>query len=107
DLATAERSLGRLMELATGLSDQQATYRAHLRLGQVSIERGNLTSAREHTEKAIDIASRRSKLDPKDNEWQLALSEAQMKLGGVLFIQGNLPAALQSFNTALTIRERI
>jgi tetratricopeptide (TPR) repeat protein len=104
DLAKAERSLGRLLDLAKG-DDRQNAFRSHLRLGQVMVERGNLASAREHIQKAIGIA--RFSVDPGSSEWAAELSEAQTKLGGVLVALGDLPSALETLKAALAIRLRL
>jgi tetratricopeptide (TPR) repeat protein len=107
DLGIAQRYLARLLETATQLGDQHGIYRAHLGLGQVMKGRGNLSSARDHEEKALDVAFGQSAIDKGDLEWQRDVSEAQFRLGDVLRAQGNLSAALDSYKAAHAIREHL
>jgi tetratricopeptide (TPR) repeat protein len=107
DLGAAQRPLARLLETATQLGDQRGIYRAHLGLGQVMKGRGSLPSARDHEEKALDIALGQSAVAKDDLEWERDVSEAQVRMGDVLRAEGNLPAALDSYKAAHAIRERL
>ena len=91
-LANASGSLDGLMSEGTRRSDARAIHRAHVWLGMVAKDRGNLPLAREHEEKAVTIAARESATKPQDSDWQRELSEAQIRLGVVLFVGGNLTA---------------
>jgi tetratricopeptide (TPR) repeat protein len=107
DLGAAQRSLARLLETATVRGDQRGIYRAHLVLGRVIRGRGNLSAAREHEQKALEIALDQSAVAEGDLEWERDVSEARIRMGDVLRAEGNLSAALDSYKAALAIRERL
>ena len=107
DLGEARRSLARLLETATVRGDQRGIYRAHLVLGRVIRGRGNLSAAREHEQKALEIALDQSAVAEGDLEWERDVSEARIRMGDVLRVEGNLSAALDSYKAALAIRERL
>ncbi len=107
NLDLAERDLGRLLQASISTQDERGIYRAHLRLGELLIERGNLEAARERQLQALDIAIRNNARDPGDQEWQRDLSVSYIKLGDMLRAQGNLPEALKSFRDSLAIFDRL
>jgi hypothetical protein len=61
------------------------------------MKQGNLTSARQLYESAVAIVQPIAKADPSNANWQRDLSVPHTRIGDVLFEQGNLPAALESF----------
>ena len=107
DLLTAEKSLGRLLELATNKAVPRGVFRAHWELCYLMIDRGNLTLAGEHAKAAVDIARLKVGKAPDDSEWQTELARGQTGSGDVLVAQGQLPDALKAFRDSLTIRESL
>ena len=64
-LTIAEQSLNWLLRVASAAEDQRGVYRAHLRLGEINAERGNLTLAREPQKQAIAIAVKQAGANAK------------------------------------------
>jgi tetratricopeptide (TPR) repeat protein len=107
DLGTAQHSLDRLLETATAESDLRGIHRAHLVLSQVSQDRGSLSSAGDHAEKALAVALGHSGPANDAQIWQDDISHAQMRIGDVLRTQGNLAGALENYRAAHMIRESL
>ncbi len=107
DLGTAEKSLTRLMDVATLKRNRLGIYRAHLRLGEIVKDRGNLEAALVHQRQAIAIARGRLTEQPKNLDRQHELSVSYEKVGDVQMAQGNLAGALRNYNKALAIAERL
>ena len=107
NLQTAERSLKRLLDLASTGLDQRGLYRAHFRLADVMRVRGKLSVALGHERKAFDIAYQNSAARAADMEWQRDLLASYINTGVVQGLQGNLADALKSYHEGLAIAERL
>jgi tetratricopeptide (TPR) repeat protein len=107
NLGLADRDLNRLLQVSVAAHDNRGTYRAYLRLGEVSQARGNLKEAREYEDHAYDLAKLNAERSPNDQEWQRDLSVSYNKIGDVLRAQGNLPEALKFYRDSLAIRDRL
>ena len=107
NLPVAEAALDRLLKVATTLNDQRGIYRAHLRLGELVQQRGDLTGARTREDAALGIAKAQTASFPSDLEWQRDLSLSYGRVGDVLVAQGNLPEALKSYRDSLVIADRL
>ncbi len=107
DLGTAELSLTRLMVVSKASKNRHGLYRAHLRLGEIVKDRGNLDAALAHQQDAIAIARGRLVEVPKNLERQHDLSVSHEKVGDVQMAQGNLADALRSYRKSLVIAERL
>jgi hypothetical protein len=55
----------------------------------------------------MEIAARLAQSDPANAGWRRDLSVSHNKIGDVLRDQGDLPAALVSFQSAMRIAERL
>jgi len=107
NLNLAESDLNRLLQASQAANDEHGVYRAHLRLGEVLLHRGNLQEAREHQDRAFDIAKSNAERSKTDLEWQRDLSVSYEKIGDVLVAQGNLPEAIKYYRDDLAIMEHL
>jgi tetratricopeptide (TPR) repeat protein len=106
-LDEAEMQFQRVLSLPT--TDDQATYKlqADLGLGDIRVQRGDLSGALDFYKQAFAVASRRSVSDPSNNTRQRDLADATIRMGNVETAEGNLPAALASYQAGLAIAERL
>ena len=107
NVAAAEEALSTLLNEAAFAGDDKALYRAQMRLGEIDLKRGNLTGALEREKLALIIAERCAQAAPGDAECQGYLSDAYIKVGDVLEVQGNHPAALAAYRNSLTNAQRL
>lgn len=107
NLAVAEKDLKRLLELSQASNDSQGVYRAHLRLGELDRERGDLAAALKHQTSAYKIASRRAEAEPDDVERQRDLSISCEKLGDIFFSKGDIDEAHFYYGKGLDITRRL
>src|SRR5579871_1708123 len=107
DLAAAERSLTRLMEVSTNTQSNTGLFRAHLRLGEIALAKGDMTNALLHEQKALTIAEQAVVQDPANSNWQRDRSIALEKIGDIEQARGRLSAAQEDFATAVNIREAL
>jgi tetratricopeptide (TPR) repeat protein len=105
-LDDAERRLRRVVSVAR---DGQKSHRhwAQLGLGDILVQRGDLTAALREYQQAAEVADRLAKADPGNAVWQRDLSVSHNKVGDVLVAQGNLAEALTAYRDSLTIAERL
>lgn len=103
NLTNAERDLDRLLEISQRQGDSRGVYRAHLRLGELVRERGDLAAALKHQTSAYQIASERAEEQPDDAERQRDLSISSEKLGDIFFSKGEIDDALEYFRKGLEI----
>jgi tetratricopeptide (TPR) repeat protein len=106
-LTLAERDLTRLLHLSETAEDERGLYRAHLRLGEILLDRGDLAGARQRQDQAHKIARLKADQFLNDLEWQRDLSVSQEKIGAVLVALGNLPEALQSFRDSFALADKL
>lgn len=107
NLIVSERSLTRLMDLAIKAKSNHDLYRAHLRLGEVALARGDLALSREHQSEALGIAEDAARADSGSSEWQRDYSISLEKIGDLLQSQGNLLEAFQKYQASFAIGERL
>lgn len=107
NMAVAERELRRLLEISTGNNDSRGIYRAHLRLGELVREQGDLETALEHQTAAYRIASTRAKEAPGDSERQRELSISCEKLGDIFYSTGKIDEALTYYRKGLEITQNL
>jgi tetratricopeptide (TPR) repeat protein len=103
NLIPSEHSLNLLMDLSIKTNSSRDLYRAHLRLGEVDMARGDLTRSKEHQLKALGIAESIASTDPASSEWQRDYSVSLEKIGDVLQSQGDLSEALQSYQASVAV----
>lgn len=103
NLSVAERELNRLLEISRRKDDGRGIFRAHLRLGELVRERGDLDSALKHQTSAYQIARARAETDPEDDERQRDLSISCEKLGDIFYAKGDIEEALVYFRRGLEI----
>lgn len=106
NLSVAEKELNRLLEISKGKEDSRGVFRAHLRLGELVRDRGNLDGALKHQIAANKIASKRVKAVPEDVERQRELSISSEKLGDIFYSTGDIDKALLYFRKGLGITKR-
>jgi tetratricopeptide (TPR) repeat protein len=102
-LGPAETTLNRLLELATGAHNEAYLFWANVRLGEVSLSRGNLSRAKAYEAAAQSIANRHVLGDPADQDWQRKLSIALEKIGDLFQTQGQLDVALSDYEASLAV----
>jgi tetratricopeptide (TPR) repeat protein len=107
NLGLADHDLNRLLQVSVAAHDDRSTYRAYLRLGEVSRARGNFKEAREYEDHAYDVAKLNAERSPNDQEWQRDLAVSYNKIGDVQVAQGDLPEALKSYRDGLAIADRL
>ena len=107
NLSVAERELNRLLEISKSKDDSRGVFRAHLRLGELVRDRGNLDAALKHQTSANRIASERAKAVPKDVERQRDLSISSEKLGDIFYSTGDIDKALVYFRKGLEISRKL
>lgn len=107
NLSVAERELNRLLEISQREDDSRGIYRAHLRLGELVRERGDLAAALEHQTSAYRIASVRAEAKPNNAEHQRDLSISCEKLGDIFYLKGDIDEALRYFRKGLEISRRL
>lgn len=107
NLSVAEKELRRLLEVSKKQDDSQGIYRAHLRLGEVIRERGDLDSALIHQTAAYKIANNRADAAPDDAERQRELSVSCEKLGDIFYAKGEIEEALVYFRKGLNITRQL
>lgn len=107
DLVIAEQSLTRLMELSKASQDNRGLFRAHLRLGEIVMHRGDLEAALAHQRAAFELARDRAAQQPMDTERRRELAQSYASLGDVHQAQGKLAAAFASFRENLSILKQL
>jgi tetratricopeptide (TPR) repeat protein len=107
DLDGAERTLDHLMELSTKAASDRGVYRAHLRLGEIALARGDLSGAMDHEEKALATALKLTRLDPGNPDLQRDLWAAYDKIGDLFKARGDLSVALERFEAGLGITSKL
>ena len=106
-LSVAEKELNRLLDISKQNDDSKGIYRAHLRLGELDRDRGNLDAALKDQTAANRIASARAESAPDDMERQRDLSISSEKLGDIFFLKGKIDKALVYFRKGLEISKRL
>ena len=107
NLSLAEGELKRLLEISKTNEDSQGIYRAHLRLGELVRERGDLDAALNHQTAAYRIASEQAAAMPDDTERQRDLSVSCEKLGDIFYSKGDIEEALTYFRKGLEISRNL
>ena len=107
NLSAAEKDLNRLLETSKRKDDSRGVFRAHLRLGELVRDRGNLDAALKHQMDANEIASERARAKPDDAERQRDLSISYEKLGDVFYSTGDIGKALVYFRKGQEISRRL
>jgi tetratricopeptide (TPR) repeat protein len=107
NLAEAERAYSAV--LAMGVKDQNdfELYWATLGLGDIRVDRGNLSAALDAYRRASVEADRITKADPSNLRWRRDHSVAYERVGDVLVAQGDLAGALASYKDAFAITEHL
>ncbi|MEL6907405.1 MAG: toll/interleukin-1 receptor domain-containing protein, partial [Planctomycetota bacterium] len=77
------------------------------KVGDLEVERGDLSRAGSSYERALDLRSRLAEADPGNAGWQRDLSVSFDKVGDVLVAQGRLDDALGNFQKSLDLRSRL
>ena len=105
-LDTAQTAFEHVLSRA-GTLDAHWAIQAHIGLGNIRIDRGNLSDALNSYRDGFAIADRLAKSDPANAGWQRDLSISFNKIGDMQKAQGDLSAALKSYSDGLTIRDRL
>ena len=103
NLSAAERSLNQLMAVSIKTNSGRDLYRAHLRLGEVDMARGDLSESMKHEKKGLVIAESAANADPANTARQLDYSLSLEKIGDVLQAQGQFSKALERYEAALAV----
>ncbi|MDA7949455.1 MAG: TIR domain-containing protein [Hyphomicrobiaceae bacterium] len=107
NLTAAEKELNRLLEISKEKGDGRGVFRAHLRLGELARDRGNLDAALKHQTSANRIASADAKATPGDVERQRDLSVSSEKLGDIFYSTGDIGKALVYYRKGLKISKSL
>jgi tetratricopeptide (TPR) repeat protein len=107
DLALAERSLFRLLDISTKTSSNTGLYRAHLRLGEIALAKGDVAGAILHEQQALAIAEEAAAAEPANLDWQRDRSISLEKIGDIEQARGRLSAAFEDFTAVVGIREAL
>ena len=105
-LDTARAAYERLLALA-GAQDTYLVFWAQNGIGDILIDRGDLSGALKRYRDAFAIADKSAKSDPGDADWQHNLSSSFGRIGAVQLTQGDLPSALKSYQEGLAVAERL
>jgi tetratricopeptide (TPR) repeat protein len=105
DLGRGERLLSRLMVVSLKIGSMRDLYRAHLRLGEIDMARGNLSGSMDHHAKALSICEHAVATNPGNAEWQQDHSVSLEKIGDVFQAQGNLQASLENYKASFAIAD--
>jgi serine/threonine protein kinase len=82
-------------------------FDAHYRLGELLIEREEVEKARPHCDAALRVATKLSRREPDDLEWIRSLGFASRLSGRLAMAQGEWLEAIEEFQQAAAIRERL
>lgn len=107
NLLDAERDLKKLLDVSLKADDSRGVFRAHLRLGELIREKGDLEGALDQQMLAFKIARQRADEQPRDDERQRDLSVLCEKLGDIFYAKGNIDNALLYFRKSLEISQRL
>jgi tetratricopeptide (TPR) repeat protein len=107
DLATSERNWRHLAELPAGKVDGDLTWQAHIGLGDIARDRGDLSQALAEYRAGLGIAERLAGQDANNAGWQRDLSVSHEKIGDVLVAQGQLAEALAEYRAGLGTAARL
>jgi tetratricopeptide (TPR) repeat protein len=105
-LDTARAAYERLLTIA-GAQDTYLVFWAQNGLGDILIDRGDVSGALKRYRDAFAIADKSAKSDPGDADWQHNLSSSFNRIGAVQLTQGDLPGALKSYQDGFAIAERL
>jgi tetratricopeptide (TPR) repeat protein len=75
--------------------------------GDVLMAQGNLQSASQRFQEALDIDQRLAQTKPDNSDWQRDLSVSYARVGDVQSTQGDRASALKSYRDSLAIREKL
>jgi tetratricopeptide (TPR) repeat protein len=107
NLSVAKKELNRLLDISQSKDDSRGVFRAHLRLGELVRDRGDLDAALKHQTSAYRIATLRTAAEPDDAERQRDLSISCEKLGDIFFAKGDIDEALVYYRKGLEISRRL
>jgi tetratricopeptide (TPR) repeat protein len=107
NLSVAKKELNRLLDISQSKDDSRGVFRAHLRLGELVRDRGDLDAALKHQTSAYRIATLRAAAEPDDAERQRDLSISCEKLGDIFFAKGDIDEALVYYRKGLEISRRL
>jgi tetratricopeptide (TPR) repeat protein len=94
-----------LADRTAGPSDANWDFWAKTGLGDILVERGDLSAAFKRYSEGLAVADRLVQSDPGNAVWKRDLSVAFEKIGDVQLSQGDLPAALKSYTDSLANRD--
>lgn len=106
-LTEATQDLEKLLDLSPDADHAHHRYLAHVRLGEVAKARGELTRARTHQNKALEIAKEKLAADSTSSEWQRFRSFSLEKLGDLLVEQREISKAEENYARSLDIRRKL
>lgn len=106
-LDVAKAAFEQAVAKARDANNPRLRYWATLGLGDVAVALGSLPSARRFYDTALAIAAPIAKADPGDSGWQRDIADAHEKIGDLLVEQGEQKAALEAFQAALAITQRL
>lgn len=99
DLASAEQSFARLLELGESANNPQAQSIGCMRLGWIALQSGDLTKAEGLIADAVRFA--------ESAGWKEGMARAYGNLGNIQRIRGNLDKAEETQREALKLNEEI
>ncbi|MGO9174139.1 MAG: tetratricopeptide repeat protein [Rhodomicrobium sp.] len=107
NLAEAERAYNAVLRAGVKGRNDLSLYWAALGLGDIFVQRGDLSRALNAYRGAWADAERLAKFYPGNAPWQYSLGSSNGRIGDVLMAQGNLAAALKSYEAEKEIIVRL
>jgi tetratricopeptide (TPR) repeat protein len=107
DINAAQRSLDRLLMVATAHKANRSIFLAHLRLGEVALARGNLAASFDHEMEARAVATRALTVEPNDMEWRINYSTTLEKIADALQAKGDFAGALENYRASEQTRSKL
>ena len=103
-------ALNRLAAESPDAALQRDLIEGYIRIGDVqgnlySSNLGDLAAAKENYSRAADIAGALGRANPNDRRTQRDLARVKQKLGDILALQGDFPAALAQYDAQLKLLE--
>jgi tetratricopeptide (TPR) repeat protein len=107
-LGTAEQVIDKLVTKSQDNPELLHVQAAMLNeFAQTYAAQGDTAKEEESARKTLAIAERLARTDPANATWQNDLSVAHISLGDALFDQGNLGAALKTYQDSVAISEQL
>lgn len=100
-------ALKHLQALAEQYGWEASLFRAHLRLGEIALLRGDVRGGLQHHSSAAAISTRVLLTNPRDEVWRRDHAVCLEKLGDLKSVQRRLASALADYGAAFELRQAL